>query len=327
MKIGVWIPDQYLHSVKIYFEQVSQALTQKGVTIVPFGKNDALPDDVDVYWDPTCTGGKNPNKKFLKRKKPLVATVHGASNFALPHHYTYHGWKQQLKGYWINFKRKISWNLFRDNIEGIITVSNFAKDEIVRELRLNPENIQAIYHGYRSDIFRPLAGRKKDYLFHISVFQPVKNIETLLRAYQKADPQKRLPLKLVVPGYPHKIDMEGVEFISTPISQQEVAQYMQHARAFLLPSVRESFGLPIIEAMATGTPVIVSKGSACEEIARGYGLLCDPFMEKEWTSAIETISSDDVFWEELHQKSLQRAQDFSWEQCAEKHFLYFQSLI
>src|SRR5690606_6421551 len=108
---------------------------------------------VDIYWDPTCTGGKNPNLRFLKRKKPLVATVHGASNFALPHHYTYHGWKNQCKGYWTNFKRKLFWNFFRKNLEGIITVSDFAKREITEQLHLDSKKIEVIHHGYRNDIF------------------------------------------------------------------------------------------------------------------------------------------------------------------------------
>lgn len=327
MKIGVWIPDKYLHSVRIYFEQVSGILTQKGVEFIPFRKNEDLPQAVDLYWDPTCTGGKNPNKRFLKRQHPLVATVHGASNFALPHHYTYRGWKQQLKGYWINFKRKMSWNLFRNNIEGIVTVSDFAKGEIVRELQLDTEKIQAIHHGYSKEIFYPVPDRKNDYLFHISVFQPVKNIATLLEAYQKADRKKRLPLILVIPGYPESIDIEGVTLIRQSISQKEVAKYMQHARAFFLPSVRESFGLPIIEAMATGTPVVTSYGSACEEIASGYGLLCDPTQTEDWKEAIEKVSTDDRLWADLHQKSLERAKDFSWEQCAEQHLQYFQKLI
>lgn len=327
MKIGVWIPDKYLHSVRIYFEQVSGILTQKGVQFIPFGKNDPLPENVELYWDPTCTGGKNPNKRFLKRKHPLVATVHGASNFALPHHYTYRGWKQQLKGYWINFKRRLSWNLFRDNIEGIITVSNFAKEEIIRELNLPSDKIQPVYHGYNTHIFKPVADRKNDYLFHISVYQPVKNIPTLLDAYQKADKNKKLPLVLVIPGYPEQINIDGITLINHSISQQEVAQYMQHARAFFLPTIRESFGLPLIESMATGTPVVTSYGSACEEITKDYGILCHATNSEEWKTAIEQISTDDSLWNDLHHKSLLRAKDFSWEKCADQHFQYFKSMI
>ncbi len=327
MRIGVWVPNKYLHSVRVYYEQISDRLTSYGVKFVPFGQGDALPEEVDIYWDPTCTGGKNPNIRFHKRKKPLVATVHGASNFALPHHYTYGTKKQQLKGYWINFKRKFLWNFFRNNIDGIITVSNFAKQEIVRELNLPPEKIKVAYHGYDNEIFRPVSNRKNNYFFHISVYQPVKNIHLLLEAYQKVNKNSKLPLILVVPYYPEQVNTEGVTLINHAITQKEVAEYMQHAKAFFLPSVRESFGLPLIESMAVGTPVVTSTESACEEIASGYGILCNPHHIKDWIKAFENLSEDDVLWEQLNKKSLERAADFSWDKSAGQHYEFFKSLI
>lgn len=327
MKIGVWTPDKYLHSVKIYYDNISRYLSQKGVEFIPFGKNDTLPTQVDLYWDPTCTGGKNPNKRFIKRNHPLVATVHGASNFSMPHHYTYKGWKQQLKGYGVNWKRKWYWQFFRNNIEGIITVSEFAKREIIEELHLDSSKIQAIYHGLNKEIFYPISNSKRDFLLHVSVFQPVKNISTLLAAYQQLDKDYRLPLLLIVPDYPDKIEIEGVTLISEALPQQEIAKYMQDAKAFILPSYRESFGLPLIEAMACGTPVITSKGSACEEIAKDDGILCDPYQSSEWRDAMDNIMKDPKLWELLNKKSLERAEQFSWEKCAQEHYIYFQKMI
>ncbi|MCO5247482.1 MAG: glycosyltransferase family 4 protein [Chitinophagales bacterium] len=327
MKIGVWIPDKYLNSVHIYYEQVSNILTKKDVQIFPFNKNDSLPDEVDLYWDPTCTGGKNPNRRFLNRKKPLVATVHGASNFALPHHYTYYGWMQQVKGYWINFQRKLFWNLFRNNIEGIITVSHFAKEEIVRELNLNADKIKVIYHSYDKTLFRPLEKRSNDFLLHVSVFQPIKNIDTLLKAYREISIENKLPLVLIVPGFKGDANISGVQLIDHPISQQEVAKYMQNAKAFILPSFRESFGLPLIEAMACGTPIITSYGSATEEISKDVAILCRPHQMEDWKIAMEQIMSNKNLWNELHKRGIDKAQDFSWEKSATAHLNYFQSLI
>jgi len=327
MKIGVWVPNKYLNSVRIYYEQVSKRLAEMGVELLPISNQGELPLDVDLYWDPTCTGGKNPHRKFIKRKKPLVATVHGASNFALPHHYTFMGRKQQVKGYWINLKRKFLWFFFRNNIEGIITVSDFAKEEITKELRLPKQKIQAIYHGYDQKVFFPIDDRKGDYLFHVSVFQPVKNLDMLLQAYQKADANKKLPLVVVVPFYPDKIDIEGVTLINYAISHEEVAHYMQHARAFFLPSIRESFGLPLVEAMACGTPVVTSKGSACEEVVSDHGILCDAHLLEDWVSAIESISSDNELWNKLSEKAKLRSKKFSWDKTSELHYDFFKSLL
>ncbi|MCO5232276.1 MAG: glycosyltransferase family 4 protein [Chitinophagales bacterium] len=327
MKIGVWTPDKYLNSVRVYYEHITSILTGKGVEFIPFGKSDPLPEQVDLYWDPTCTGGKNPNKRFIKRKFPLVATVHGASNFSMPHHYTYRGWKQQLKGYAINWKRKWYWNYFRDNIEGIITVSKFAKEEIVRELQIDSSKIQQIYHGLNQQLFFPIQNSRRDFLLHVSVFQPVKNITTLLAAYQQLDKQQRLPLTLIVPGYPNVINIDGVTLIAHALPQKEIAIYMQEARAFILPSYRESFGLPLIEAMACGTPVITSKGSACEEIVKDNGILCDPYQVATWSDAMAAISRNQPHWETLSKKSLERASEFSWEKCAQEHYIYFQKTL
>lgn len=326
MKIGVWIPEKYLNSVRIYYEQISSFLKDKDVELVEFSVNDQLPQQVDLYWDPTCTGGKNPNIRFRKRKRPLVATVHGASNFSMPHRYTYHGKKNQLKGYWINFKRKALWNLFRNNIEQIITVSHFAKEEITRELNLNFNKTTPIYHGYDSNLFFPIENRTSDYFFHVSVFQPVKNVEILIEAYQKWKSDDKKPLILLIPGYPNPINVPGVQLINQAVSQAEVARYMQNAHAFFLPSIRESFGLPIIEAMACGTPVIASNNFACEEITSTYGILCDPYRVEDWVKAFETINDSKV-WNEHHQKSLVRAKDFSWEKSAEEHYELFKSMI
>lgn len=327
MRIGVWIPLKYLHSVRIYFEQVSKRLEEKGVVFVPFTKGDDLPEDVDLYWDPTCTGGKNPTKKFLSAEKPITATVHGAANMALPHHYTYKGWKKQLEGYFINAKRLYYWNHLRYRMNGIITVSNFAKEEIERELDLDPKIITPIYHGFDKKVFKPAKSPKRDYFFHVSVYQPVKNVEVLVKAYHQLPEKERLPLVLVVPGFPGNIKMPGVKLITDPQPQEKIAEYMQHARAFLLPSVRESFGLPLIEAMACGTPVITSYGSACEEIASGHGILCHHEDISEWREAVRKLMTDDALFAELSEKSLQRSKDFGWGKSANAHLEFFKAII
>lgn len=327
MRIGVWVPLKYVQSVKIYYDQVSKRLQKMGVTIVPFSKKDSLPEDVDLYWDPTCTGGKNPTKKFMDAEKPITATVHGAANFALPHHYTYKGLNQQIKGYFINAKRLYFWHHLRYKMDGIITVSNFAKEEIARELDLDPHIITPIYHGFDKDVFFPPKKSDRDYLFHISVYQPVKNLEVLVQAYNMIPEKQRLPLVMVVPGYPGKIKIPKVKLINEPISQKKVAEYMQGARAFLLPSVRESFGLPLIEAMACGTPVITTYGSACEEVTMGAGILCHPDDSSEWRKAMEAIMEDDQLFQQLSKLSLMKAQQFSWDKSAEEHYAFFKKIL
>lgn len=323
MKVGVWIPDKYVTSVKIYFQQVSSRLEKEGVEFVPFQRNDPLPKDVDLYWDPTCTGGKSPNRRFFFAKKPLIATVHGAANFSLPLHYTYAGFRKKFKGLFLNLKRKLYWKLFRNKIAGIITVSAFAKNEIAAFLNLPPDKINVIHHGYDQTLFYNDNALQREYLLHVSVHQPIKNVATLLKAYGSLPEERRLPLLLVIPGYPHEIKMDDITLINSSQAPALIADKMRRAKAFILPSFRESFGLPLIEAMACGTPVITSKGSACEEVAATAGILCDPYSEEEWKDAIEKICQDEVLWDNLHQRAIERSKDFSWDICAAKHLDVF----
>ena len=327
MKIGVWIPDKYVTSVRIYYQQIRAHLSAKGVEFTPFSRNDKLPKDVDLYWDPTCTGGKSPNRRFAGCDKPLIATVHGASNFSMPLHYTYHGWKNQIKGYGINLKRKLYWNIFRNNIDGIITVSEFAKKEIIQELNLPEKKIQVIYHGYDSAIFNEKSPAPRDYLLHVSSFHPIKNIPTLIEAYRRIDDAYKIPLVLIVPNYPNCMNEDGITLINQLKSQEEIASYMKRAKAFVLPSIRESFGLPLIESMACGTPAITSTGSACEEIVGDAGILCPPLDIEKWRDSMQEICSNIDLWKVLSEKSIKRAKKFSWEKSAEAHYLYFKSFL
>lgn len=327
MKIGVWVPQKYLQSVSIYYHQISKRLAEQGVELLPFSVKDLLPENVDLYWDPTCTGGKNPHRSLLKAQKPLVATVHGAANFALPHRYTYKGFRQQLKGYFVNAKRLFFWQKFRSRMQGIITVSHFAKEEIVRELSLNPDIIRPIYHGFDKNLFYPPEESQREYLFHVSVYQPVKNLEVLLEAYRSIPVNSRPPLLMVVPGFPENLDIPGLTLIRQPVPPQQIADYMRGARAFLLPSVRESFGLPLIEAMACGTPVITTYGSACEEVTKGAGILCPHDDVTAWRTAMEQIAGDDVLFNHMSRQSIVQAQTFSWDKSAEEHLAFFHHIL
>jgi glycosyltransferase involved in cell wall biosynthesis len=97
------------------------------------------------------------------------------------------------------------------------------------------------------------------------------------------------------------------------------------ATLFLYPSLRESFGLPIVEAMACGTPVITSTTSSMPEIAGDAARLVDPFNFKEISSAMQEILTNDVLQKNYREKGLQRAQLFTWKTSAEKLLRIYES--
>ncbi len=330
MKIGVWHPDKYVLSVRIYYEQVRDILSKGGVTFVPFGRQDELPDDVDLYWDPTCTGGKHPNRRFKQATHPLVVTVHGASNWSLPLSINFQNKKSKIKGVYNNIKRKSMWRYMRMNVAHIVTVSSFAKEEIQRYLPLEGIPITPIYHGFDNKVFNGNP-RKTDefatYFFHVSVYQPKKNVDLILRAYQKLDEKTRIPLILVCPGYPEKIEMPGLKLIRDRIGRMEVANYLRESSGFIFPSIHESFGIPLIEALSCGCPIITSNQTACPEIVGDAGLKVNPRDADELSAQMLNLMSDAQLRADLSSAGLERAKAFSWTKCAQEHLDVFNQTL
>jgi glycosyltransferase involved in cell wall biosynthesis len=329
MRIGVFYPDVFPLSMKIYVNTIMQYLESKDCSFALFNNVDIIPQDVDLYWDPRVGGGALPaiNKNIVS--KPIVVTLHGTALFTLP--LSENRLKISDTLYMLqnrrNFKR--DWRKYEDHFEKIITVSEYAKREIVENLSLDAERIVPIYHAFDADLFYPQKDETVDkYFLHISVFQPKKNIERIIKAYNSLGPNKEIPkLVLVAPGFKGTIKNKNIILITNTISRVKVANYMQNAFAFIMPSLHESFGLPILEAMACGVPVITSNGTACPEIAGGAALLVNPRNTREIADAIRSISLNEDLRNDLIKKGLKRAAGFSWEDSAGKHFRVFKHAL
>lgn len=321
MKIGVWIPKQYLTSVRIYSEHVCEHLEKLGLTVIPFREADAVPE-ADLIWDPTCTSARYPNRKLLYSSLPWVVTVHGASNLSLPLRYTFPTFRQQLRGLYINAKRRFAWSVYRQKVAHIITVSKFAKEELVQELDFHSANISVIYHGYDDLTFHPQSG-DKNYLLHISVYQPKKNVDRILDAYADIPAAERMPFTVVCPGYPKAVELEKLNLVREHVDRKHIGKLMRGAYAFIFPSIHESFGMPLVEAMASGTPVITSNTTACPEIVQDAGLFVDPYSTESIRESIRSLCRDHALRDELARKALERARDFSWEKTARLHLEVF----
>lgn len=322
IKIGVWKPQKYVGSVKIYYENIKTHLQSWGVEMLEFGINDKLPN-ADIFWDPTCTDGKSPNKKFLKIKNPIVATIHGAASFSLN---LTPSSKNPIK-FWLKMaKRKWLWIKFPKKALSVITVSKYAEKEIKDHLPLKKVLFLPIYHGYNDKIFFNNDAVERKHLLHISAYQKKKNVENIIAAYQLIPRLHRKPLLLVVPNFPNIEPIEGITIIREKQSQDEVANLMREAIAFIFPSLHESFGMPLIEAMACGCPLITSNVTACPEIVDNAGLLVDPNNIVELKEAIIEVSNNKDLASLLLKKSLERATFFSWEKSAKQHLDFFNEI-
>ena len=217
------------------------------------------------------------------------------------------------------------WSIYKYKVAHIITVSKYAKEELIQYLDIEPGLISVIYHGYDDNLFFRQSG-PKDYLLHVSVYQPKKNVERIIEAYQSIREDK-LPFIIICPGFPHPVNDKKIRLINTPVDRRQIAKYMKGAYAFIFPSLHESFGMPLLEAMACGVPLITSNTTACPEIAGKAGLLVDPLSADDLRASIRKIMEDQNLHDDLSRNALEHAKDFSWEKTARLHEELFKRQI
>ena len=228
----------------------------------------------------------------------------------------------------------------------IITVSNFEKQNIVNKLNIPSEKIQMIYNGY-TDWFRPeqdieLVYRKyidaPKYFFFLGNTDPKKNTERTLVAYskylEKSDIKRKLLMADLDEEYLNDIilrnEIENIkEKIVIPgyISNRDLPFIYNNAFAFLYPSLRESFGIPLLEAMACGTPVITSNTSSMPEIGGPDAILINPENPDEITDMMLKLEREPAFYAKQRNVGLQRATLFSWRQTAEQLLKLYEEVL
>lgn len=228
----------------------------------------------------------------------------------------------------------------------IITVSRFECNRIRQALHLPEEQITAVYNGYGTH-FRPQAPPDMDvvrkyvptdgFLLFLGNTDAKKNTPRLLKAYAlylKASAVKR-PL-LIADLKEDYIDtllrQEGVTEIKPRlhfpgyVGNRDLAALYNAAFVFLYPSLRESFGIPIIEAMACGTPVITSNTSSMPEVAGKEALLIDPLNPQDIADALLRLETDKALYDRQVRYGLERAKLFSWQHTAEEYRKIYSTL-
>lgn len=329
MKIAVYHWEKRPFSIAVYTDAVMGWLRKMGVELIEFSDLDSLPNEVELYWDPG-TGRPAPHHRLKNVKAPLVVTYHGAANLSLSLR-DCHGPRPQklLSGVVRRWFTRQSWRSFSGKQFYAVAVSEYARQEAVSCLGLNPDNIRAVYHGVATSRFAPNqdgASLGDRYFLHISQFQPKKNVDAIIEAYRQLQFDGKPDLIVVSPGYRAKILPSGVKLVSTAKSADELADLYRNATAFVFPSLHETFGMPILEAMASGCPVITSNVTACPEIAGDAAHLVNPRAVDEIRDALEILASKSAYAEQLRQKGIEHSRQFTWERCARQHLDYFETI-
>lgn len=218
----------------------------------------------------------------------------------------------------------------------IITVSNFEKDRIGKSLHIADNRLVAVYNGYNTHFcVQPEDWQtihkyieRAPYLFFLGNTDPKKNTKRVLRAYDiylKHSTQK-LPMLIadLDEAYINSIlERENLQSIKPNlrfpgyVSNNDLAALYGAAFVFLYPSIRESFGIPMLEAMACGTPIIAGNTSAMPEIAGEGAILVDPFSERSIAEKILQLEDDEQLYNTQVAYGLERVKLFSWQRSAE----------
>lgn len=228
----------------------------------------------------------------------------------------------------------------------VIAISSFVGRELQERFGLPPDRLAVIHPGVDHAVFVPphpqedhgeVRGRYRltpgPYLVTVGSINTRKNILTLLQAYATLRP--RVPLVIAgspdwgadaVLSYAAQAGFgEAVRFIGYVPRADLVALY-QGALAFVFPSWYEGFGLPALEAMACGTPVVASTGGALPEVVGDSGLLVEPGDVEGWRDALARIIEDDRLRQALQAGGFARARQFTWEQTARKTLAVYDAL-
>ena len=233
-----------------------------------------------------------------------------------------------------------------DKCRRIITVSNFEMENIIAKLDIPRERMAMIYNGY-NEWFRPVEDTEgvykkyipeRGYFFFLGNTDPKKNTERTLVAYSKYLNQSSIKRKLLMadldPDYLNGIiQRNGIENIRENIVMpgyivnSDLPYIYTNAFAFLYTSLRESFGIPLLEGMACGTPVITSNTSSMPEIGGPDAILVNPESSDEIATMMLRLETDETFYKKQREIGLERAKQFSWRKTAEQLLQLYRSVV
>ena len=217
----------------------------------------------------------------------------------------------------------------------IITISKSSKNDIIKQYGVTEEKVVVIYPGIKqvsrmkykvlsmSDLNKKF-GIDRDYILFVGTLQPRKNIERLIEAFSIL---KNKNLQLVIIGKkgwmyedilaaPKKFGItDRVKFLDY-VSDEDLPSFYKNAICFVLPSLYEGFGLPVLEAMKYGCPVLTSNVSSLPEAGGDAALYFDPQNTEDIAKKIDLVISDEKLRSEMKEKGYQQVKKFAWEKTA-----------
>ena len=257
------------------------------------------------------------------------------------------------------FSTKVIDSYFREILKSIdqdkdwiISISEYTKQEFCEYTRMSPDRVFVTYlaaaaHFHPIQDYNVLVETKAryhipkgDYFLSLASFQPRKNFSHLIRSFFKfLSEEKNQDLYLVLVGekgwnyeqifltanmsekFKSRIIFTGY------IPDEDLSAIYTGAKGFIFPSLYEGFGLPVLEAMQCGVPVIASNVTSLPEVVGDAGILVNPKDQDELCQAMLSLLQDSLLCESLRHKGLERSQKFSWQKCADKTVSVYNKVI
>lgn len=272
---------------------------------------------------------------FRSKKTRTVVTIHDLAFKFFPDHFA----KKDL--------RRL--NFFTDyavkHADKLIAISNSTKKDILKLYpKISEDKIKVIYHGYDKDLFHShilpseIIKTNTQYKIHntkyivfVGAIQPRKNIETLLEAFKFLKKEEKFrDLGLVIAGSPGWLADEIVKKIKKipdtvmtgKFETEDLATILAKAEIFVLPSLYEGFGLPILEAMACGVPVIAADNSSLGEVVGNAGQLFQSKNAKQLAEILQKTLEDENLRNKFRRIGFEWVKNFSWEKCAKETLVW-----
>lgn len=282
----------------------------------------------------------SPNYRIIPvHRAKLVVTVHDLVVLKYPQYQ-----------FFTRVKHIGGWLRKLNHADAVVAVSENTRRDILELLDVAPEKVHVIYQGYNSALYRPDFPEteverilqqhhlRAPYFLYVGTLEPRKNLVRLVKAFDLV--RKRSPgaIQLVLAGqkgWKYEDIFEEIGRLNLHewvrhlgyVPDEDLPGLIQGARSVVYPSLYEGFGLPPLEAMAMGTPVLTSNTSSLPEVVGEAGLQVDPEDVESMAWAMERIGTDEALRQDLKVKGLQRAQRFTWDQAAQQTVELYHSLL
>jgi glycosyltransferase involved in cell wall biosynthesis len=273
----------------------------------------------------------------LFTRAKTIYVVHGAEKFAIPEHF-----RRFDRWY---FRRLMP--IYCKHAAAVIAVANSVKIEVVKHLHADPAKVFAIHNGFDPVTFRPVRDAAhlqqvkeryqlpERFILWAGQIESRKNVSRLVQAFGLL--QEKIPHTLVLAGAQRwnasaelsaiaELGLENRIQFPGWIAHEDLAAVYSLADLFVFPSLHEGFGIPLLEAMACGCPIVAANTGSVPEVVNGSAYLVDPLNVGSIAAGIQTVLLDDKLRADLIERGLLRAKDFSWEKTARQLLAVFDSM-